>query len=307
MNKSFTNNSIVREISIISVLRELMESGAEIKMTTPYVRGTVKTEVVGQERRDYNLVVLNLTANKEVFNFSVQAKINVINNGVDGTDYRTYNIVRDGEVIVNEFAINGITNVTYNKLRAANLLYHEDGRAVSVSEDKSNETYIVRFNNVPIVVGLEGQVDELIRYIKRDVELSAELSAIRKAIKDKSVDVKTDSTDYIKQDVESCDVKEVYTVKSVVYDIPAYKFSSTTDYTLYDLETLKKVKKEMSDEQRDVRLNVRMITFNMEQCAGAIAWGESKPLPRSKTKEFQTAKVGTDIIRRVVGEKEIER
>ena len=307
MNKSFVNNSIVREISVISTLRELMESGAIVRMTAPYVRGTVKTEVVGQTRPNYDVTILNLTANKEVENFSVSTKVNVENNGEAGIAYRTYNIVRDGELIVSEFAIDNIGNTTFNKLRVANLLFHENGNVVTANEVLNDETYIVRFNNVPIVVGLENKVDDLVKYIKRDTELSAELSAVRKAIKAKSVaTVPTgDATD--KPEVKKDEAIETYVVRTVVYDIPAYKYASETDYSVYDAETLEKVKKEMSDEQRDVRLAIRMITFCIEHNQGAIAWGESKPLPRSKNKEFQTAQVGGDVLRRVTGEKEIER
>lgn len=326
MNKIFIGYGLKsegRNLCVTNILRTLLLEGVNIKLNN-YELGGVKVVTEGEHRSDNAVRVLNLLSNKETFNISANCAVTAYmekktdDGGVnleESTIYRTYNIVRDGEILVKSVTISNLNNEIFETLRNANVLFYTNG--VKVMENhmfNENMEYVVRFDNLAIVSQSWAQPKNigLVRLMMEDVDLSEKLSAMRKLIKEYKANMAQDG-DKAEYDTHTEEAKETYEVSCVVYDLPKYKAVKVTVDDVRnqypDIESANKAFKEMSDRQRDIRFVIRCVVMAVENAKSdcGMVWDALAPLPRSKNKMFQTCSFDGQIVRRTEYKKTVER
>jgi len=321
MNKAMIGKGLDtgRSLCVANILRALMQEGCKIVLGN-YERGTVRTTVEGQFKTTDLRVVERILANQESFNISASCRVPVIQdrNGelISETAYRTYNLIRDGKVIVKTLFVSGMSEDTFTVLRNSGILYYKDGQKVMETHPMlTNTEYTIN------IEGLDGvsyawaypKRIGLVKMLKEDMDITEKLKSIRKLIKEyKAAHTDSSDTDTFTPEVKKGEVRETYTVNCIVYDLPKYKgVGFNTDvHTLYpDLESAQCAKREFEERQRDIRFMYRCIVYAVENATSdcGMNWDKLAPLPRSKNKQFQTCTFDGELLRRIEYTKEVEK
>lgn len=327
--------SIGNNLNVLNVLRTLVEDNdTEVYIPYSYQKETTRSadpKVHFAPKESGNpLRVVAIQSHQERFNFSVTTILNVFVDieNEDGTVdlvpkkvFRNYNIIRDGELTVNHIFAKFGDIGTYNILAESGILRFATCDDVVTVNHKFNPEYVYKISlvDIPLVSPCWANPTQigLYYYLKRDMEISAILSNVRKLIKEykeqgQSIVYDSDGSFYTEQYSYSSDKVKV-PASCIVYDLPEIKYDIPIEETrkiAKDIDTADNMLSTLSKEQKSIRYLIRCIIFAIENTKnkGNYEWTELQDLPRSKNKKFQTALIENDgemlKLRRMVYEKD---
>ena len=304
---------------ILNVLRTLMEDPAVV-LSIPagaYKRGGLltKDDRVIPSPLGSTVRVVSYTSKKDRLNFSVttqkEVKVrpvddddNIIDTAkpVDAVVHRTYNLVRDGELVMRQIYAS-MSEGTFNELQAAGVI--DASKAY-----QADTSYLLDLGDMKMVSSAWARPSSLrlVDLLREEAELKAEQTALNAHIKrlGKPDVPEFDGNVYIeKSKVVEDAVKEYYTAPIVELRLMKYKVQYTDDTAGLSLgQAITRVK--------EVRRRLRVVRFVAREiiCAchltgwQSISWSAAQPAPRSDKFE-QLATLNGAQLKLVTGELEV--
>lgn len=306
-------------LNVLNVLRVLIEDEGRsiVYMPANYERGTRKRvdEHVhhGHRYAPVPLPIQDFVPNMERFNFSVRGlKEVLVENEQTGElepkkVFRTYNIIRDGELHIDKLEAK-LSKEVYDELVAAGLVYDQVGR--KVEENKTHVpdyVYTINLSGIPLVsthwaqptqlkfvenLVEEAYLTELLKYmnkLKREYEATQTYGG-----ESQESDIYVEKSKYANEEPV-----DTYEADCVLYRVKGYKHKEINEDTMRKsyptmeilLHDIRNVKKRLSV----LRFLIRAVAFAIHntkyQGSKTFDWSEPAPLPRSKNKMVERAPV----------------
>lgn len=305
--------------NVLNILRLLVEDeDCTVYVPYNYVRGSNNYVPSGDPRVHFYPAesgrparVMSLKSNSERYNFSIVCLVDVLVEYYEDDKvelrqkkvWRTYNVVRDGELSIDKVSAK-LSESAFESLRDADLLYYNGVKVGHNHSYVKDFTYIIKFDDVPIVSLNWAQPERigLCDLILKDTDLSEKLKVLRKIrndfpkpqYDDAESDIYSETVEYVKNED-----KETKQVDCLVYRIPEYKVKYTAEeidnvknsYGSY--EEISKDIKSMESQLSRVRFMYRSVIYSIEstKLKGSFGWGEEEKLPRSKDKMVKRAEI----------------
>lgn len=301
---------------VLNVLRLLAED-KNVMISLPqdvYKRG-------GLKKKDPNLVenpdsrtleLRYIGSHQELFNFSLHTRKLVNIRTSEGLEARyldrTYNVIRNGELVLDGFEAT-MSESTFNGLVEAKIL-------TDVGNWEQNKFYDIDLSSMPLVSynWARPNVMDLVKLLKQEQNLMAISRDLRSLVKRLPISQEQSSFafDGIKKYAES-DIKvdesatvETYEVLCCTYSLPEYKALITFDPSVYKTKNdAQKALKEVKADLRKIRLKSRAIVFACELTqSSALRW---KPVEngRKTSRIRENAELSGTVIQRTRWTKEL--
>lgn len=229
--------------NVINILRVLVED----KDSTLYVPSKYLADKPGKGKdsrvhfppKDSGrpMQVINILSHQERFNFSLQClvdvKVEYTDNGVvtlrDRKVWRTYHVIRDGELVMPE-VIGKLSESAYNDLKAAELIYIDDTKVTDSFAYDCNMAYTIRLTDIPLLSPNWARPNALnFHEMLRDCQRASEqLKQMKKILKESNeVITSSEPSDIYTESISDySSAKSGKSVECVTYSIlerPGYK------------------------------------------------------------------------------------
>ena len=297
--------------NVINILRSLIEDKnctCYIPLTYTSERKTILDPKVHFQpiEAGKTIIVTGVQSNQERFNFSITGNVDVYveYEHEDGSVelvpkkiFRTYTIIRDGQLTIN-YLIAKLSENAFIELRNAGILYYNGMKVMENHSYVPDFLYKVDLTNMRIISYAWAQPMQIGLYnnMEEENKLSNTLKEVNKLIKkykEEGQDVPIVPEDNIyynepylgeerKGEKVECSCV-VYTLKNDKSVISEYIDNAT------DLVAAIRIKKEINKKLKNIRFLNRCVIWAIEESKtkGGYNWSELKPVPRSKDKFYQ--------------------
>ncbi|AMM45093.1 hypothetical protein SP15_285 [Bacillus phage SP-15] len=301
-------------LNVINILRVFIEDEESVLfIPADYERGSRKRvdEKVhhGHRYAPVAMKVDDFVSSIDRFNFSVRGLKDVHVENESGQleprqVFRTYNIIRDGELFIKKVEAQ-LSQSAFELLTAAGVVFDQVGRKVETEYDRIPDyIYTIDLTGLPLVSNQWAKPNHIKLYdlLELDVFLTQrnkELNKLEKEYKAKlapetvSSDDKVyiESTKYSKEEADG-----YYEANCVEYRIKAKKPKFDEAQLREQFPNYESVSKQLSFDKK-YRAYLRFIyravilAIELSKKQGSYEWSEEKPLPRSDKKTFKEATV----------------
>lgn len=298
--------------NVLNIMRVLVED----KDSTIYIPYSYMTEKTNKEKdpklhflpkeSGRPLKIVDIQGHKDRFNLSVKCLVDVkVEDGeennihfVDKKVWRNYNIIRDGQLIIDHIVAN-LSESAYNELKAAGgILFIGEREITNGFPYDSSIIYTIKFNGLPLVscnwarpnaLGFNESLLKLQR-------LSEDIKQGKKYIKENIsfIDSEPEDPSIYKENVTYNSNKVGKTVDCVTYSIlenPGYKIPK------YEAkQTVVNDVKKMEEEVKDLKFRCFCIKWALETAVkkNSYNWSELYQKRAGSSKFYQEAIVNID-------------
>lgn len=308
-------------LCVLNVMRSLLEDkDSVVYIPQDYSLGTLAKKFDSKVHKNPSeagkpIVVSSIQSHSERYNFSLTGTVDVMveENLEDGTVnlvpkkiYRTYNIIRDGELVI-DYLVCKLSKESFDNMKEAGILYYNGVKVPVTHNHQPDFLYKVVLNTIPLISLNWAQPHQigLYKYLIEEAELTDLQSRLNSLIKTYKAQGQTlvrmgsDSDLYYeKEDTEykNENVKH-YEASCIVYRLKGYKPQRMSEEvfkaTYSDLMSATQAVKEIKSRLRDIRFIYRCIVYAIENSEkkGSYDWSEYYSIPRSKDKFGQMTNV----------------
>lgn len=310
-------------LNVLNVLRVLIEDeDTVVYMPAGYERGTRKRvdEHVhhGHRYAPVAMPVSGFVSHMERFNFSVRGlkEVLVENDQTNELEpkkvFRTYNIIRDGELLIDKLEAK-LSEEAFYELVPTGIVQNQVGKTeISASMHIDDYVYTINLSELPLVSTHWAQPERLkfVEMIREEHKLTELLKNLNKLKREYEAIVVSDGGSHHESDVyvEKTQYAEeeptdFYSVSCVAYRVKGEKHQFEMDKLREMYPNLNILNTEIKGTKKylsNIRFLIRAIAFAIEntknQGSKTFQWSDVKPLPRSKTKKFQCADLGEGLV-----------
>jgi len=302
-------------LNVINILRSLIEDNDSVV----YIPTSYETERITttDPRIHFNPIeagksikVTNIISNKERFNFSLTGEVDVhveYENefGIELKPkkiFRTYSIIRDGELTMN-YIVAKLSKEAFDNLKNANVLWYNGVQVQNNHQYIESFIYKIKLTEIPIISLAWAQPTHIGLYdnLMREEILANTLKEVNKIIKlqkEAGETVKTfeDSEYYNEGYFGETKVKSNKIVNCMFYKL-GIKIIDTDDILIdtakEDINKATRIKRNLTKELTSLRFINRCVQYAIElsKYKGSYDWSEKILIPRSKEKYKQTCSV----------------
>ncbi len=260
------------------------------------------------------LTITSYTSEQKRFNFSFMTEKDVKVLAVDSNDnilpdvapedatvYRTYNLIRDGELVISELWAS-MAQFTFEQLQAAGVIE-------SSVRYQSGQSYQLNLRGMKMVSSawarpnallLTGLLQDIAELAAKQTALNAHLKAVGKPEPSESASGRP----FYREQSAKLEVEpEYYAADCVELKLASVQTNSyTTEVQLLSSAEADQAIRQVRRDLRALRWRMRCIVFACELTGwGAVDWGEPKVSQRSANpRRTYTATLGGQLVKRVV-------
>lgn len=316
--------------NVINILRVLVED----KNSTVYVPFNYAAER-GDRSKDPRvhfpakesgrpMQIMDIQGHKERFNFSVSCLVDVKVEYPVSADpdapmelrdkkiWRTYSIVRDGELVV-EAVVAKLSESAYNELRdAGDILFLNDVLVTESLLYDSSAVYTIKLSGLPIVSSNWARPNALNfhKMLRESARLSSKLTVIKKYLKENNVPTSEESSDiYTETVADYSSSNSSKTVECVTYTIserPGYTAPKYSSFSAEDYKTTNTQLKDMAFKCACIKWAIESAISHRRS---PYEWSEAYQKMAGSSRYYQEAIVEIDgvshLLERCVYEKKV--
>lgn len=267
----------------------------------------------GVDNQLSRIKITSITSSKERFNFSLNClrDVYVLNEDTNEYEpkkvYSNYNVIRDGQLVLNKLYGQFSKNV-FKLLRRADVLVDQNGNTGNDIKYGKEYIYTINLSNMPLVslnwaqpdnIGLyDLMYQEVIHMLSRSYAkklLNIYESNGQVLFEEPNDDIYTRVYNYTKSNSKS-DKEKSIEKSNIIYRIPEFNKLELNKIDIsvitsqcYDIYSTSNYIKSINKDLNRIRLKTRCIIFAIENSKkkGSYEWSELKKLPRSKDKMYQ--------------------
>lgn len=311
-------------LCVLNVMRTLLEDKDSIVyIPQDYILGSLRQKFDPKVHQNLSeagkpVTVLSIQSNAERFNFSLTGTVDVMVEEEEVSGYvhlcpkkifRSFNIVRDGNLMVN-YLICKLSKKSFDLMMGAGILYYSnDAKVPAFHLHNLDLLYKIVLDQIPVVSLNWAQPHRigLYKYLLEEVELTDLSKRLNSLVKRYKAEGQTsqklgDSSEIYQEKVNHEYDNSMVSTTSVSVPCVVYRLKGAkckAEMTDEDLEAIYRNLSEAEDalksvksRLRDIRFVYRCIIFAIEKSEkkGSYDWSEPYELPRS-TKIAQQAEV----------------